>query len=154
MPIYQGTQAYRLVIMDDQPEFLQFARAELAASGAFAVVGEVTNGHEAMAVVSETKPDAVLIDIFMPDRNGFEIGRQILKAFPAMVVVYLSVDNIMQYPTMQEQLGDLTFVSKKWFSETYLLAIFTHYRRSGWLPPSWTTVPSDPVASNPDIGRP
>ncbi|NMP24540.1 response regulator transcription factor [Sulfobacillus harzensis] len=133
-----ATQAYRLVIIDDQPEFLQFAREELQQSGAFNIVGEVTDGNDALAVIEKTQPDAVLVDIFMPGKNGLEIARRILAAFPSIVIVYLSVDNVMQYPTMREQLGDLTFVSKKWFSERYLLAIFTHYRRSGWKPPSWS----------------
>lgn len=57
-------------------------------------------------------------------------------------MVYLSVDNVMHYPTMQKQLGDLTFISKKWFSETYLLAVFTHYRRLEWQPRSWMEEPS------------
>ncbi len=137
MSIQRQTQAYRVVIIDDQPEFLEFAREELSQSGRFNVVGLVKHSDQALPMIHEEEPDAVLLDVFMPGKNGFEIARQIQAQFPSLVIVYLSVDNVMQYPTMQKQLGDLTFISKKWFSETYLLAIFTHYRRIGWQPPSW-----------------
>lgn len=137
MSTTSGAHTYRLVIIDDQPEFLHFAQQELEGSSALTVVGTVQDGSDAPEVIARTQPDAVLIDIFMPSRNGFEIGRLLAARFPDLVIVYLSVDNVMQYPTMQEQLGEYTFISKKWLSETYVLAVLTYYRRRGWNPPSF-----------------
>lgn len=136
MQTLHGSHKYRIAIVDDQPDFLQFAAQELGQSKTFAVVA-TASGTKGFETLLEQRPDVVLVDIFMPDANGFEASRMLKEADPRLLVVYLSVDNIMQYPTMQEQLGDDTFVSKKWFSESYLTAVLTHYRRSGWIPASW-----------------
>lgn len=77
MSIPRQTQAYRVVIIDDQPEFLEFAREELSQSGRFTVVGLVQHSDQALSVIHDEKPDAVLLDVFMPGKSGFEIARQI-----------------------------------------------------------------------------
>ena len=147
MQTLHGSHKYRIAIVDDQPDFLQFAAQELGQSDIFEVVA-TASGQNGFETLLEQRPDVVLVDIFMPDVNGFEAARSLKQAHPHLLIVYLSVDNIMQYPTMQEQLGDDTFVSKKWFSESYLTAVLTHYRRTGWIPASWpveSVTPSTPV---------
>lgn len=134
-----AVQAYRVVIVDDQPDFQEFIREELSQSGRFHVVGAAPDPDLALRVVQDASPDVVLMDVLMPGLNGFAVAQRIMQHDPHLLIIYLSVDNVMQYPTMQEQLGDLPFVSKKWFSDSYLQAILTHYRRIGWKPPSWTT---------------
>ena len=56
----------------------------------FAIVGEAKNGREAVALVKKLKPAVVLMDIAMPQLNGLEATRQILKALPATKVLMLS----------------------------------------------------------------
>ncbi len=153
MQTLPGSHKYRIAIVDDQPDFLQFAVQELGQSDTFEVVATASGTPEFERLI-EQRPDVALVDIFMPGANGFEVSRRLKQADPQLLVVYLSVDNIMQYPTMQEQLGDDTFVSKKWFSESYLTAVLTHYRRTGWVPASWlpeaAAAPSAPVVSGRD----
>lgn len=55
------------------------------------VCGEASTGREAVAAVASLKPDIVVMDISMPDMNGFEATREILKSNPATEVLILSM---------------------------------------------------------------
>src|SRR5205085_12478064 len=77
-----------VLIVDDHPSFRATARALLEAEG-FAVVGEAADGAEALAKTKELRPDLVLLDIQLPDLDGFEIARRLSSngASPAIVLV-------------------------------------------------------------------
>jgi DNA-binding NarL/FixJ family response regulator len=65
-----------VVIVDDHAAFRSAARAILQAAG-FDVVGEAADGASAIAAVTELRPDVVLLDIQLPDVDGFEVARQL-----------------------------------------------------------------------------
>ena len=65
-----------VLIVDDHPTFRATARALLEAEG-FAVVGEAGDGAGAIACVARLKPDVVLLDVHLPDMDGFEIADRI-----------------------------------------------------------------------------
>lgn len=65
-----------VVIVDDHAAFRSAARAILQAAG-FDVVGEAADGASAIAAVAELRPDVVLLDIQLPDVDGFEVARQL-----------------------------------------------------------------------------
>ena len=76
-----------IVVVDDLPEIRRLIRLELEQDGdTFDVLGEATNGREAISVVEETKPDLVLMDIDMPVMNGIEATREIRGRFPDVLV--------------------------------------------------------------------
>ncbi len=60
----------RLVLVDDQPVVRQALRRRLALETDMAVVGEASNGREAMAIVQQLAPDIVLMDVEMPEMDG------------------------------------------------------------------------------------
>jgi CheY-like chemotaxis protein len=62
----------RIVIVDDDPSFLATVRLLLEAEG-FAVVGEALNGLDGVAAAAELDPDLVLVDVNLPDIDGFEV---------------------------------------------------------------------------------
>src|SRR5215211_7728684 len=62
-----------LLIVDDHISFRSTARTVLEAEG-FDVVGEAGNGAEALACASRLRPDVVLLDVQLPDMDGFEIA--------------------------------------------------------------------------------
>jgi DNA-binding NarL/FixJ family response regulator len=79
--------AITLLIVDDHAGFRSFARALLAAEG-FEVAGEAENGESAVAAAQTLQPDAVLLDIQLPDMDGFEVARRLaaLDAQPRVVL--------------------------------------------------------------------
>ena len=71
----------RVVVVDDHPVFRKGLVALLSADG-IDVVGEAENGLEAIAVVAETSPDVVLMDLGMPELGGIEATERIVAADP------------------------------------------------------------------------
>lgn len=55
------------------------------------VIGEATNGREAVELALELRPDVIVLDITMPELNGLEATRQIVKGFPEAEILVLTV---------------------------------------------------------------
>ena len=77
-----------VLIVDDHPAFRSQARALLESEG-FAVVGEAGDGAAALAAVEKLRPDVVLLDVQLPDLDGFEVAERLssLPDAPAVVLV-------------------------------------------------------------------
>ncbi|HVY93525.1 MAG TPA: LytTR family DNA-binding domain-containing protein [Bryobacteraceae bacterium] len=76
----------RALIVDDEDLARSVLRRMLAEAGDVEVVGEASNGVEALEAIAELKPDVVLLDIEMPGFDGFEVVQQ-LENPPAIVFV-------------------------------------------------------------------
>jgi two-component system, LytTR family, response regulator len=63
----------RILVVDDEAPARAKLRRMLAAESDAEVIGEATNGEEAVAAIRETKPDLVLLDVQMPGRDGFSV---------------------------------------------------------------------------------
>ena len=68
----------RVLIVDDHPSFRASARRLLEAEG-FAVVGEAGDGAEALARAAELDPELILLDVQLPDLDGFEVARRVRR---------------------------------------------------------------------------
>ena len=77
--------AHKIVVVDDEPAIRRLLRAALERAG-YAVV-EVGSAREALSAVSIDRPEAVLLDLGLPDRDGLEILPLIAKSGPALVVI-------------------------------------------------------------------
>lgn len=102
-----------VLIVDDQPEFLEHAQRLLGRSPDFSVVGAVTSGPQALAVLPFLKPDVAIVDVLMPEMNGFEVAHRLLEADPALRVVMLSLFGNPQYDSMARLAGAVGFLPKK-----------------------------------------
>jgi DNA-binding NarL/FixJ family response regulator len=81
----------RILLADDHEVVRHGLRVLLEAHPGWEVVGEAGNGREAVDKVRQTKPDVVVLDITMPELNGLEATRQILKAAPQTEVLILTM---------------------------------------------------------------
>src|SRR5690606_7461658 len=81
----------RILIADDHPMFRFGIRALLSAESDMDVVGEATNGQEAVTLANSLKPDLILMDINLPQLNGIEATRQIVKQNPAIGILIITM---------------------------------------------------------------
>ncbi|WP_432839086.1 response regulator [Dactylosporangium sp. CA-092794] len=105
----------RVLIVDDHAGFRRLARTLLEAEG-FEVAGEAATGRDAMAMVAAMRPDVVLLDIRLPDVDGFAVCRGIRAAWPHIRVVLCSVHRITDYGSSYAGSGAHGFVVKDDFS--------------------------------------
>jgi DNA-binding NarL/FixJ family response regulator len=81
----------RILIADDHPMFRFGLRALLATEQGIEVVGEATNGQEAVDLTASLKPDLILMDINLPQLNGIEATRQIVKQNPHIGILIITM---------------------------------------------------------------
>ena len=82
----------RIVIADDEPDVLALLEVQFSLRPGFEVVGVACNGGEAIERARSLHPDAVVMDLLMPDVNGFDGIASLQDEFPHMgVVAYTGV---------------------------------------------------------------
>jgi DNA-binding NarL/FixJ family response regulator len=86
----ESHEMVRVVLVDDHDLLRRGIKTMLESEGDIEVVGEGSDGAEALEIVERTLPDVVLIDVIMPNKDGIETTREIKDAFPKVEVVVLS----------------------------------------------------------------
>jgi DNA-binding NarL/FixJ family response regulator len=109
--------ARTVLVVDDHPSFRRCARVLLGAEG-FEVVGEAEDGAGAIALVRELEPELVLLDIQLPDLNGFEVASRLLARDPGLAIVLVSSRDRSQYGSLVETSGARGFIAKDDLSGT------------------------------------
>jgi putative two-component system response regulator len=101
----------RVLVVDDTPENLQFLVALL--KDKYAVVAE-TSGQKAIEIAKNSKPDLILLDIIMPQMDGYEVCR-LLKSEPAtssIPVVFVTSKNDAFDDTIGYSVGASEYLTK------------------------------------------
>jgi DNA-binding NarL/FixJ family response regulator len=80
----------RVVLVDDEPDIVYLARTLFERDGRFNVVGEASDGEEAVRLAERLQPEAVLLDILMPGMDGWAALPLIRRVAPATAVVVVS----------------------------------------------------------------
>jgi DNA-binding NarL/FixJ family response regulator len=86
----------RLVVADDHALMRRGICDLLEGEPGWEVVAEASNGREAVEAVAKAKPDVLVIDLAMPELNGLTATREILRFFPRVEVVLLTMHNTDQ----------------------------------------------------------
>jgi DNA-binding NarL/FixJ family response regulator len=81
--------AWTVLIVDDHPGFRSFARRLLEADG-FTVVGEAGDGGSAIEAAARLRPALVLLDVMLPDTDGFAVARRLAESGAESAVVLTS----------------------------------------------------------------
>lgn len=90
--------ASRILIVDDHAGFRTQARALLEAGG-YEVVGEAGDGGSAITAVRELHPQVVLLDVQLPDRDGFSVADELGRGNGAPRIVFISSREAADYGT-------------------------------------------------------
>jgi DNA-binding NarL/FixJ family response regulator len=114
--------ARRVLIVDDHPSFRRCARALLMAEG-FEVVGEAADGTTALDIALALDPEFVLLDIQLPDIDGFEVAARLRERKPDLAIVLVSSRDRSDYGSRIEENGVLGFVSKDELSGAALVSL-------------------------------
>lgn len=87
----------RLLLVDDHPIVLDGIKSHLCAQPEFEVVGDASNGQEALRKAKLTLPDVVLMDISMPHMNGLEAISHLRKQVPNAKILILTMHESKEY---------------------------------------------------------
>jgi DNA-binding NarL/FixJ family response regulator len=100
-----------LLIVDDHAGFRSLARRLLTSDG-FEVVGEAADGHAAVAAARQLWPDVVLLDVQLPDIDGFEVTRRLRQNSVGPAVVLTSSRDRNDYGGRVDRSGARGFIPK------------------------------------------
>ncbi len=123
----------RILLADDHTLFCSLLRDLLEPE--YEVVGSVSDGQELLKAASSLRPDVVIADIGMPSLNGLDAGRRLKQANPHVKLIYLTMNNNMEYAREAFHTGASAFVLKNSPSSHLLRAIRDSLRGVSYIAP-------------------
>ena len=100
-----------VLIVDDHAGFRRLARQMLEADG-YSVVGEAADGSSALAAARELRPDLVLLDVQLPDIDGFDVAARLTGNDDSPVVILVSSRDSSDFGPLVSGSGARGFISK------------------------------------------
>jgi two-component system response regulator NreC len=113
----------RIALADDHAVMRTGLRLVLERQSDFTVVGEASDGREAVALVQRESPDVLVMDIGMPNLNGIEAARQVGTAAPQVAVVILSMHSDESYVLRALKAGARGYLLKESAESDLIAAI-------------------------------
>lgn len=117
-----------IVVVDDEPAIRELLMASLHFSG-FEVASAAT-GSEAIEVIEKTKPDLIVMDVMLPDIDGFTVTRRIRQGGTATPVLFLTARDDTQDKVMGLTVGGDDYVTKPFSLEEVVARIRAILRRT------------------------
>ncbi len=102
----------RVLLVDDHAMLRQGLRTVLEGYADIEVVGEATNGEQAVMLAQSLHPEVVIMDINMPGMDGIEATRRLKSERPGTLVIGLSVHNNWQVEQVMREAGAVSFLAK------------------------------------------
>jgi DNA-binding NarL/FixJ family response regulator len=102
----------RVLVVDDEPLFVQMLEALLGADPRIEIVGAAGDGGEAVELAVELEPDVTLMDISMPTMDGIEAVRRIRAQRPNACIVMLTGSSAASDVDRSRQAGAVGFLTK------------------------------------------
>lgn len=104
--------AIRLLLVDDNLQFLNTLQDFLADEEDLAIVGRATDGHEAVQQCGRLHPDVVVMDVYMPTVDGLQATRDITQHCPGSRVVVITGQEEPDLRALSREAGAVGFVVK------------------------------------------
>jgi two-component system response regulator NreC len=115
----------KILIVDDHRILREGLRSLINGIPKMEVIGEADNGREAVQIAAEKRPDVVIMDVNMPDLNGIEATRLLLKEQPTVKVIGLSMYSDKRFVTGLLRAGASGYILKSGAFEELAMAINT-----------------------------
>jgi two-component system nitrate/nitrite response regulator NarL len=128
-------QKIRILIADDHPVVRKGLQSCLARQDTLKVVGEASDGEEALAKALELAPDVILLDISMPRRDGLAVTEILRRQAPEIKILVLSVHSNREYIFRIIQAGAHGYVSKEAPTDQLVRAIQTVFEGQTFFSP-------------------
>jgi CheY-like chemotaxis protein len=113
----------RILIVDDFEPFRRFIRSTLRQKPEWQIIGEASDGLEAVQKVEELQPDLIVLDIGLPTLNGIKAARQIRKLRPECRILFLSQETSADIVQEAFSLGAVGYVVKAYAGSELLVAV-------------------------------
>jgi DNA-binding NarL/FixJ family response regulator len=113
----------RVLVVDDYEPFRRFINSVLAKRPALQIVGEASDGLEAVRRAEELKPDLILLDIGLPSLNGIDVARQVRKLAPESKIIFVSQESSPDVMQVALNLGAWGYVVKAQAGSDLLAAV-------------------------------
>jgi len=110
------------LVVDDHPTFRKTARVLLESEG-FEVIGEAADGASALEAAGSLFPDVVLLDVILPDIDGFEVAATLASNGNPAAVVLTSSHDPRDFGSLIKESGARGFISKAELSSATLRAL-------------------------------
>lgn len=124
-----------ILLADDHAVVRNGFRHILEAEWDFNVVGEASNGREALDLAESLRPDVVVMDVTMPELNGIEATRRITKSCPKTRILALSMHKDSVYVREILRAGARGYLLKDSSQQDFLAAVRAVSVGKGWLSP-------------------
>ena len=117
----------KLLLVDDEPELLKMVSAILAGAG-FQSLVTAANMKEGVAVTKAEKPDLAILDVMLPDGDGFSLMEQI-RAWTDIPVIFLTARDEAADKLAGLGLGADDYIAKPFLPQEFLLRVYAVLRR-------------------------
>ncbi len=126
----------KLLVVDDHAVMRDGIRALLSVHDDIEIVGEASEGKEAVEKSQDLSPDVIVMDIAMPGMDGLEATRRITKKYPRMRVLVLTQHDNKEYILSAMKAGASGYVPKRALGSELVSAIHAVYSGYSYLYPS------------------
>jgi len=126
----------RILLADDHAVVRQGFKMILGAQSDMEIVGEASNGREAVELAERIKPDIVVMDVAMPELNGIEATRRLIGALPHARVIALSMHKDSVYVREVLRAGARGYLLKESGAEDLVRAVRAVAGGESWLSPA------------------
>jgi len=126
-------ETIRVLIADDHPLMLRSLRLVLDGSHQVEVVGEATTGTQVLPLVESTRPQVVLLDVQLPELDGFSCLDRIVASYPKVSVVMVSATDHPRTIDEAEKRGASGYIVKTVAPEEFIEAIVSSTQGHGFV---------------------
>jgi DNA-binding NarL/FixJ family response regulator len=119
----------RIILIDDHLVVRQGLERLLNLGEEFVVCEEAGDAAAGMTLVRETQPDAVVVDVELPDCDGIELTRRLLEEFPHLIVITLSASDEPEVALRALDAGAMAYVVKSEGIESLTAALRKAFNR-------------------------